>query len=394
MNMLNWSDTMTNSLIRVAFVDHSGLPGGGQLGLQRYLSQTHSIEAAVFILGPGHAFDALPEAGVQVHRLSGRSGTAEQFLLARKLAVAIRRFAPQLVIANSTRAAGVLAITRLPRRTVRVDHLRDDLNPQRNSLAKRVLMGNVILPAYDAYISNSEWTRSTLPAKVTRDKPSLVAHPVSGVEPRGEIKQRAETPVRFLSMSRLDSWKGVDTFIAAAQILERRGYGGRFSVRIAGSSAHSHPAYAAQLRQSASALATGVEFLGHVEDVRSTLEQSDVLISASKSPEPFGQVVVQGLAYGLTVISSNHGGPVEILADGAGYLVEPASAAALADAMAALIDDPSRMKGYSEKALARAAVYADSATVASMDHAIQSIARLCAKHESRAADSRAGNSQR
>ena len=42
------------------------------------------------------------------------------------------------------------------------------------------------------------------------------------------------------------------------------------------------------------------------------LTEVDALVHASVIPEPFGQVVVEGMAAGLAVVASNEGGPAEI----------------------------------------------------------------------------------
>ena len=67
----------------------------------------------------------------------------------------------------------------------------------------------------------------------------------------------------------------------------------------------------------------------------------DILVLASTEPEPFGLVVVEGMATGRPVIATAHGGPCELLEDGvSGLLVPPRDPDAMAAAMQRLIDAP------------------------------------------------------
>ena len=88
-------------------------------------------------------------------------------------------------------------------------------------------------------------------------------------------------------------------------------------------------------------LAERVQLRGFREDVWSELARIDVLVHASVIPEPFGQVVLEGMAAGLPVIAPDEGGPAEVIADGeTGHLFAARSVDALAAAMRALSADP------------------------------------------------------
>jgi len=66
-----------------------------------------------------------------------------------------------------------------------------------------------------------------------------------------------------------------------------------------------------------------VQFLGFVEEVFPLLSDIDVLIHASVTPEPFGQVVVEGMSAGVPVIATSEGGPGEIITHGQNGLLYP-----------------------------------------------------------------------
>ena len=101
--------------------------------------------------------------------------------------------------------------------------------------------------------------------------------------------------------------------------------------------------YERELRALAESLgiAERVEFRGFREDVWPELASMDVLVHASVIPEPFGTVVLEGMAAGLAVIAADEGGPASVIADGeTGRLFRSRDLDSLAAAMRALRRDP------------------------------------------------------
>ena len=83
-----------------------------------------------------------------------------------------------------------------------------------------------------------------------------------------------------------------------------------------------------------------VDFRGFRDDVPAELARLDVLVHASTIPEPFGQVVLEGMAAGLPVVAADAGGPAEIVDDGVdGLLYPPGHAPALAERLRLLAGD-------------------------------------------------------
>lgn len=81
-----------------------------------------------------------------------------------------------------------------------------------------------------------------------------------------------------------------------------------------------------------------VGFTGFQDDVASALRALDIVVHASTRPEPFGMVIIEGMACGKAVIASNCGGASELVSDGVNALVHaPGDAAALGERISRLI---------------------------------------------------------
>ncbi len=97
-----------------------------------------------------------------------------------------------------------------------------------------------------------------------------------------------------------------------------------------------------------------VTLLGHVDDIQTLMQQADLLVHTSITPEPFGQVIVEGMAAGLPVIASNEGGPTETVVNGeTGLLITPGDPALLADSIRYLLENPEVRRRMSENGIKR-----------------------------------------
>ena len=141
-------------------------------------------------------------------------------------------------------------------------------------------------------------------------------------------------------VGRLTPWKGQDMFLRAFAAAFP---GGDQRAIIVGSSMFGETEFADALPGLAGELgiADRVEFTGFVEDVVGQLARMDVLVHCSTVPEPFGQVVIEGMAAGLPVIATDAGGPAEILRnDVTGLLTPMGDDRALTAALRRLADHP------------------------------------------------------
>src|SRR5579871_2186053 len=81
----------------------------------------------------------------------------------------------------------------------------------------------------------------------------------------------------------------------------------------------------------------------------------DILVHASTTGEPFGQVVVEGMVLGKPVVATNGGGVPEIVLDGeTGVLVPMGDAVSMAEAICGLLADPARAQAMGLAARNRA----------------------------------------
>jgi glycosyltransferase involved in cell wall biosynthesis len=163
----------------------------------------------------------------------------------------------------------------------------------------------------------------------------------------------------------LRAWKGQDVALRAIDVLDpdvRRGV----RLWIVGDAPASERAYSDALHRFSRerGLDGAVSFLGFRSDVPQLMGAADVVLHASTTPEPFGLVVVEGLALGKAVVASRLGGPAEILERGFGLLFDPADPAALAHALTELARSPDQRAALARRAPERARAFDVQHTVA------------------------------
>jgi glycosyltransferase involved in cell wall biosynthesis len=160
--------------------------------------------------------------------------------------------------------------------------------------------------------------------------------PQAGSQP-SPLQLPADVPIVGL-VGRLQPWKGQDRLLRAQAILRKRGQ--RMHLVIVGGDSNGlSPEYAASLEPLAAelGLARDVTMTGEVPDAGPYVEQLDVLVNAS-DPEPFGIVLLEGMARGVAVVGVDSGGPAEIVASGqTGMLARSGEPQDLADALEPLL---------------------------------------------------------
>lgn len=151
-------------------------------------------------------------------------------------------------------------------------------------------------------------------------------------EPGADIPPHAG---RILFLGRLTGWKGAPVLLDALARIRARRPG--LALVIAGDGP-------ARSDWEADAVRLGVrdqcDFRGFVADVPGLLHGADLLVHVSTEPEPFGRVLIEGMACGTPVVASRLGATPEIIEDGVhGALVAAGDPAALAARIEALLAD-------------------------------------------------------
>ena len=147
----------------------------------------------------------------------------------------------------------------------------------------------------------------------------------------------------LLYVGRLVPDKGVHVLIAAFALIRQR----RPDVRliVAGSSFFGGAArtpYERELEALAAPLSEAMVFTGYLPhgQLKYLYAAADVVAFPSVWQEPFGLVMLEAMASGTSLVASRVGGIPEVVSDGVdGVLVPPGDAAALADAVCALLAD-------------------------------------------------------
>jgi glycosyltransferase involved in cell wall biosynthesis len=139
------------------------------------------------------------------------------------------------------------------------------------------------------------------------------------------------------AVARLDPLKGLDVLLDA--YARARIHRPELQLVVVGSPVLGQDAYAAELRVRISGT-PGARLLEGRDDVPDVMADLDVLALPSVEPESYGLVLVEALASGTPVVTTDHGGPPEIVAratPGTGRVVAPGDADALAAALLELL---------------------------------------------------------
>lgn len=147
------------------------------------------------------------------------------------------------------------------------------------------------------------------------------------------------------TMGRFVPKKAFDLFIRACAILKERGIA--FEATLGGGG-DEEPTLRHMVRDAG--LEATLTMPGWVSDKQAWFDALDVFVLPSHH-EPFGIVLIEAMDQRLPVIATASEGPREIIQPGENGLLTPlGDAAALADAMAALLADPERARALGEAA--------------------------------------------
>lgn len=356
----------------ILFFDHTAALSGGEISLLhlvRHLDRTRYVPVVVLgsdgplraeLMASGIETHVLPLPGSVVHTRKDSLSRSSLLRLrdlqrtlrhCRRLASFIRRRRAGIVHTYSLKAdiigglagrlAGVPVVWHIH------DRIEDDYLPPKVVRVFRWLCR--IVPHHVIAVSAAVLKTLALP----RPDFATVVH--NGVvetrsETQSESQPNAATAAPRLGIiGRITPWKGQHIFIQAARQVRERFPDACF--QIIGAALFDEKDYETEVRALATELKLDdcLEWTGFRRDVPALLGQLDVLVHASTTGEPFGQVVIEGMAAGKPVVATDGGGIPEIVRHGVtGLLVPMGDANALAEAIIQLLSDPEQARAMGQ----------------------------------------------
>ncbi|MCC8391214.1 glycosyltransferase [Paraburkholderia sp. MMS20-SJTR3] len=345
----------------VLFVDQSGQLGGAEFALLQLAAHCRA-RSEVVLLSDGPFRARLEALGARVRVISDArvSEVVRHASLARCLQVVPGIFRQVRAIAAHARRFDVLFLNTqkalvlgalgkpLHRRPV-IWYQHDILTREHFGRVQLNIVKWLVRLAVDHVVVNSHASARSLAALTGIDADSV---PViyNGIDARAfervdgknmaALRARLGLPADvWLAglFGRLAPWKG--QHIALDTLARLRD----MHLVLVGAPLFGEDAYARALHEQAAALgvADRVHFAGFQDDVPAWMKAMDVILHTSTEPEPFGRVIVEGMAAARPVIAAAAGGVTEIVRHRHnGWLVKPGDARALGDAIDTLRNDP------------------------------------------------------
>jgi glycosyltransferase involved in cell wall biosynthesis len=360
---------------RILYFDHTAILSGGEIALLNLVRHVdrRRVTPVVVLCSDGPLADRLRDI-CDVHILALSEGVrkakkdsfgwgsvlkfrgiATVVFCSFRLAIFAIKHNVDLIHTNSLKADIIGGLAgRLAWRPV-VWHIRDRIEP--DYLAPLAVRGFRFLCAFlpSFVIANSEATLKTLhlapshsqasiPPGVEVPERSRVVHDATVVpsEPVADIQSEEQV---IALIGRICSWKGQHIFLRAAAAVRSRFPNTRF--KIVGAALFGEHEYDEQIRSLCTELGLDdvVEFTGFCSNVGELMAGLDLVVHASTTGEPFGQVIIEGMAACKPVVATNGGGVPEIVVDDVtGFLVAMGDAAAMAEAICKVLADPVRAR--------------------------------------------------
>jgi glycosyltransferase involved in cell wall biosynthesis len=363
--------------MKIVHVDHSPVFGGAERSvLELAAAQIRRGDEVIVAVGRAGKFsEALTAAGIPwldlglpesfvampaTSRLHAVLALIPAYVVAAwRMRRGILRRRPDVVHVHTRKAHLVSSVAFFASSVPLVWHLRDDVAPR--ALAR--LIFRVGFRRVDHAVALTNWLADSYRAARLTPRSRRIGIVPSGVD--GGALGRLPTP--WLDGTRgpvvgyvgqIAAWKGVDTVVDAVDMLDapvdrsltiagdvwfpvaERGYDEALDARIARSP---NRARISRLHG-----ATPAEAFAAV----------DVLVHASRRPEPFGRVLVEALAARRPVVALPRGAAPEILGEGAGVLAQTPDAAGLARGIASVLADREAAARLAAEGAARAAQFA------------------------------------
>jgi glycosyltransferase involved in cell wall biosynthesis len=388
--------------IRVLFVDHETRLSGGQRDLVDLVAELDKslVEPHVALPGPGPLAEALVDRGANVHvvamnygllgvsrwELSARPWKAAPYLraflvAAAKLARLTSRIRPDVIHSNSMKAH-LLAVPAARMAGVpHVWHVRDILESgwlQRGFSLVAGFAASRVLCLSHAAARQFDGTRADRNVQVVYN--GIRPEPTSSDEVeawRGRLGA-GEGDLLVGMVGQIAYWKGQDVFVEAAARLVADAPHVRFAIVGECLFPENEGEFEAATRQRSrdAELADVMVWAGPAQPIEPVMAALDILVHASRLPEPFGRVIVEAMAQGTPVVTTSTGAGPELVPAEAGRLLPAGDAGVLAQTLGALVVDRAELAAMSRAARVAAQRFDISATAA---HVLAVYAELLAE---------------
>ncbi|CAG4888446.1 D-inositol-3-phosphate glycosyltransferase [Paraburkholderia gardini] len=328
----------------VLFVDQSGQLGGAELSLLP-LAERCAARSEVLLLSDGPFRARLEALGVRVRVTSNanvaainREALRPGWLRAlpgilaqvRTIAAQAKRF--DVLFLNTQKALVLGALGKPLHRRPVIWHVRDIMTRDHFGRVQLHIVRWLVRHVTDQVVANSRASADALIALTGLPADAVpVVH--NGIDAR-TFAQVDASDIRALRhrlglpqdawlaglFGRLAPWKGQHIALEALARLPG------VHLVLVGAALFGEDDYAQALRQQADRLgiADRVHFAGFRDDMPAWMKAMDLILHTSTEPEPFGRVIIEGMAASRPVVAAAAGGVLEILRHREnGWLVQP-----------------------------------------------------------------------
>jgi len=162
----------------------------------------------------------------------------------------------------------------------------------------------------------------------------------------------------FGIFGRIIEWKGIREFILSADYVFKEVPDAK--AFIVGDSSDGDKDYYHSVITLARSLGIDdkIVFTGFREDMPELMNMMEVVVHASIKPEPFGMVLIEGMALGKPVVATKAGGPLDVIIDGeSGFLVGIGDYVEMGKKVNMLLKNPALSKEMGNNARERVVKY-------------------------------------
>jgi glycosyltransferase involved in cell wall biosynthesis len=328
--------------MRIVFVIGSLGRGGSErqiVNLVRAVHPDHADALVVCLQEEGVLASEVRAAGARVMALGFNGVRASALPALFRLLRVLRREKPDVVYAflfwGYSLALPATAIA--ARRAIRIAARRSFPEFDTPAHPSLVLLRSLADRVSDAVVVNSEPVRTAWSDATPALARKIRVIP-NGVAVEALMRERGEARVSLrptvICIANLIAYKGHRTLLDAAEEVSNSTRD--WSLLLVGEGPERR-LIEEEIRRRA--LTDVITLLGRRDDVGSLLDQADVAVLPSYT-EGLPNAVLEAMAHGVPVVATDVGGTSSLLATGAGPLVPPRDASALASALEAMVRDP------------------------------------------------------